>query len=202
MSCETCYKCFEVEIPECPSEMLVKAGLEAITTYYVTIIDKFGESYKQQCVSDSLGKILVQTSGLPLGSLNRHSGNWTIEVRKSFSNCEPELMQFCCNGTATNFQCIVVSFAQSSLGSLPTDIGCTCNDPINPAPPSGGGDDSIEVAFTNQTTVTYTHNLGRYVDVTIYDTNGNQLYGQVIQNSLNQITVTFNQPLSGKILID
>ncbi len=200
MYCENCYKCYEVQIPECPSQILVNAGLEANKIYYVTITDKFGEQYKQQCTSDNNGSILLLISGLPSGSLNRYSGNWKIEVRKVLANCEPELLQFCCDGVVKTFSCIIASFFQSSLGSLPTDIGCLCNDPITPAHPST--DDSIEVPFSEQETITYTHNLGRYVDVTIYDTDGIQIYGQVIQDSLNQITVNFNQSLSGTILID
>lgn len=202
MSCENCDKCYEVAIPECPSEILVKAGVEANKTYYVAIIDKFGEHYNQQCTSDINGSILIQTSGLPAGSLNRHSGNWQIEIRKLLANCEPELLQFCCDGVITNYSCIVASFFQSSLGSLPTDIGCTCNDQVTPTPPSDSSPEPMEFTFTNTMSVVCVHNFGRYVDVTIYDTNGNEIYGQVIQNNLNQVTVNFNQPLSGKILID
>ncbi len=201
MSCETCY---EVQIPECPSSILVKAGLQAETTYYVKIIDKFGEAYKQQVETDVNGSFLLETSGLPDGALNRHSGNWRIEVRKLLANCEPELMQFCCDGTATNYNCIVMSFFQSSLGSLPTDIGCICNDPITPAPPDPEDDESQEFPFTNVNTVTCAHGLGRFVDVTIYNSDGIEIEGQVEQDpdDLNQVVITFNTAQSGTVVID
>lgn len=201
MSCENCY---EVSIPECPASILVKCGLEADRNYYVTIIDKFGERYNQQCQSDSQGSILLSVSALPDGALNRHAGTFTIEVRKVLANCAPELLQFCCDGEIVTYPCIKMSFFQSSLGSLQTDIGCICNDPVEPTPTEPGQDTTQTFEFTDVTTVTCVHNLDRFVDVTVYDSNGNEIEAQVEQdpNNLNQVVITFNTTQSGTVVID
>lgn len=200
----SCHNCYEVEIPECPSSILVKGGLEASRAYYVTITDKFGEKYNQQCQSDSQGSILLSVAALPPGALNRHAGSFTIEARKVLANCEPELFQFCCDGVIVTYSCIKMSFFQSTLGSLQTDIGCICNDPVTPTPTPPGGDTAQEFTFTNVTTVTCVHNLDRFVDVTVYDSLGNEIEAQVEQdpNNLNQVVITFNTAQTGTVVID
>lgn len=196
MSCQTC---FNVEVPECPSSILLKAGLQANTAYYIWITDKFGEVYKQSCTSDANGSVLLSVSGIPTGTLNRHAGNFIIEARLADSNCEPELMQFCCDGVSTNYSCVCASFVQASESSQ-VIIGCICNDPISPAEPSS----TQTFDFTNVDTVTCVHGLGRFVDVTIYDSSGAEIYGEVTQDplNLNQVVISFNSVLSGKVIID
>lgn len=56
------------------------------------------------------------------------------------------------------------------------------------------------LAFTNQLTVTYTHNLGRYVNYLILDSNDFAIGGQA-QETLNAITITFNFAISGTLII-
>lgn len=55
--------------------------------------------------------------------------------------------------------------------------------------------------FTNSDTVTCTHNLGRIVNVSIYDMSGNEIDGTIVLTSLNITTITFTKQLSGKIII-
>lgn len=57
--------------------------------------------------------------------------------------------------------------------------------------------------FVNVDTVTITHNLGRYVDVTIYDSTGAVIEGDVSMdpNNLNEVVITFASNQSGTILI-
>jgi len=57
------------------------------------------------------------------------------------------------------------------------------------------------VAFTNQTILTITHNLGRLVQVQVYDPNGYEIGGQVQQVGLNIVEVQFSQPLSGTVVL-
>jgi len=61
--------------------------------------------------------------------------------------------------------------------------------------------EGIPVPFTSLAIVEYTHNLGRRVDVTIFDSSGREIEGQIENISLNTVRVTFNQPLSGQLLI-
>lgn len=44
------------------------------------------------------------------------------------------------------------------------------------------------------------HNLGRSVDVAIYDTGGNRLEADIVEMSANQIQISFNPPIAGKAI--
>lgn len=55
-------------------------------------------------------------------------------------------------------------------------------------------------AVTNVTTVTVTHNLGVYPEVTILDSAGNQVFANLAFPNVNQVTVTFTRPFTGTIV--
>jgi hypothetical protein len=44
------------------------------------------------------------------------------------------------------------------------------------------------------------HNLGKYPSITVIDTAGSEVVGDVTHNSLNQATITFSAPFSGKAI--
>ncbi len=58
----------------------------------------------------------------------------------------------------------------------------------------------ITVPFTNQTMVTVAHNLGRPVNVVVLNTNDDEVEGS-ISSTLNSVTVSFSEPLSGTLYI-
>lgn len=64
----------------------------------------------------------------------------------------------------------------------------------------GTGDKTFETDFTNQSTVTVIHNLGKYVSVVVIDSAGDICEGYVDQTSKNQLTVSFSAPFSGSIV--
>lgn len=47
-----------------------------------------------------------------------------------------------------------------------------------------------------------THNLGKFASVGIVDTSGDEVEGEVRHNSINQVTITFSAPVSGKAYIN
>lgn len=49
---------------------------------------------------------------------------------------------------------------------------------------------------------TIPHNLGRRPDVTLYDSNNEQMFADVHHDNLNQVTITFSEPVSGFARID
>jgi len=138
MSCSTCY---EVRIPECPDDITILAQLDADTTYFVTITTKFEKKYTQQVLTDSDGSFIIRVADLPEGLFTRHSGDFTVDVRKTLTNCDPETMQFCVDGVMTEFTCVIMSFYKLERSLLPvaygyaapqqleTTIGCECPEP-------------------------------------------------------------------------
>ncbi len=65
----------------------------------------------------------------------------------------------------------------------------------------GGGDDKnyTHTQGTSATTWSVLHNLGKYPSVTIVDSSGNEIVGEVKHNSVNDLTVTFSTAISGKV---
>lgn len=57
----------------------------------------------------------------------------------------------------------------------------------------------FQQAFTNQSSVTVTHNLNKYPAVQIIDSAGDQVEGNVSHDSLNELTVTFSSSFTGTI---
>lgn len=55
--------------------------------------------------------------------------------------------------------------------------------------------------FSGAVLLTVTHNLGRYVDVMVYDESGEQVDARVSYVDSNQVRVEFNTPLTGTLLI-
>jgi hypothetical protein len=67
-----------------------------------------------------------------------------------------------------------------------------------PAGPPGSGDLHFTYTWnTAETSVTITHNLGKYPSVTVVDSAGTWVVGGVTYVSLNVVQLTFSAPFSG-----
>jgi hypothetical protein len=66
-------------------------------------------------------------------------------------------------------------------------------------PPGPSGDLHFEQIFTSLSTVTVTHNLNKKPAVTVIDSAGDEVVGDVDHTSNNQFVVTFSAPFSGTI---
>lgn len=65
----------------------------------------------------------------------------------------------------------------------------------------GGGGSDVRYTFTQSSasaTWTITHNLGLFPAVSIVDNSGNEILANVVYNSNNQITITFDVAQAGK----
>lgn len=63
---------------------------------------------------------------------------------------------------------------------------------------SGGGVGAFHfVQASAASTWVVLHNLGFYPDVQVFDTNGDQVEGDVTHNSVDQLTIVFSAPFSG-----
>lgn len=65
-------------------------------------------------------------------------------------------------------------------------------------------DKDYSQSFTNASTVSVTHNLGKIPSVVILNTStGKRIYGEVVYDILditNKLTVNFNEPLTGQVV--
>lgn len=60
----------------------------------------------------------------------------------------------------------------------------------------------VTYTFTNQNTITVSHNLEKYPSVTIVDTDDYKIYGEIQYLNTNQVKITFSSIISGKIYIN
>ena len=69
-------------------------------------------------------------------------------------------------------------------------------------PLSGGGDKNYTQSFTAQTSVIVTHNLAKKPSVTIFDSAGDEVTGDVEYINNNQLSVTFSSAFTGTIILN
>lgn len=65
---------------------------------------------------------------------------------------------------------------------------------------AGGGDKYFSQSFTNQSSLTVSHNLNKKPAVTIIDSAGDQVFGNVTHLSDNQIQIAFSASFTGTVL--
>ena len=67
---------------------------------------------------------------------------------------------------------------------------------------SGSEDKNLQYPFTSQSTITITHNFGKFPSVTILDEFDEEIMADVDHVSINQCVITFNREVSGKIIFN
>jgi hypothetical protein len=181
---------------------VVKAALPANYGIY-WVIQKVGSSniYQKLTQTNAQGDLLINKSDLPSGFLEKGS-NIKIQLKNGSNYLQPITFVF----GSKNYSC-----ALAKLSNFKKDVGDTSGvnviqftDAVIPQNNSSTSNDSIVVPFVNQTSITYNHNLGRVVDVTIYDLSGNLIIATVTEDTVNHnfITVSFTSSTSGRLLID
>ena len=65
---------------------------------------------------------------------------------------------------------------------------------------SGNPDAYYTQAFTASSTVVVVHNLGKYPAVSVMDSAGDIVTGDIVNDSINQLTITFNAPFTGTVI--
>ena len=63
-----------------------------------------------------------------------------------------------------------------------------------------GTDAHFTQDFTGSSTVTVTHNLGKLPAVTVIDSAGDEVKGDVDHQGINQLVISFSAPFSGKVI--
>lgn len=73
-------------------------------------------------------------------------------------------------------------------------------DQGDPGTPGSGGDKYFLQEFTSQSSQVVTHNLNKYPDISLFDSAGTEYDAEVVYDSLNQCTVSWNGSITGKIV--
>lgn len=64
------------------------------------------------------------------------------------------------------------------------------------------GDVNLVQPFTSQSSVTVTHNLGKKPSVTVLDTTGDEVEGEINHVSTNELTIDFSSSFSGSVILN
>jgi len=101
------------------------------------------------------------------------------------------------NSTRTNFYDLTLTFA-SGNGNL-VDLRSYSISVFT------AGDKnfvSSNISFSSNTATTVTHNLGKFPSVTVVDSAGSHVVGDVQHTSINSLTITFKNNFTGKIYVN
>ena len=93
---------------------------------------------------------------------------------------------------------VVVPPTPSPTSTSSVNVSGTTVGPQGPPGPQGvSGGNYMHTQNTSSNTWVITHNLGYHPSVTALDSAGTQVEGDVVWNSLNQLTVTFSAAFGG-----
>lgn len=197
MSCENA--CYEAVIESC-NNIVVRAGFPANFPLYWIIAKAWSNNKYQRLTTTNIdGDLLIPKADLPAGYLIK-GNDYKIQVKSGNDYLQPVTFLFggsqynCINAelvsfdrdTNDNSEVNVIEFKESVIAGM------------SPASPN-----SIVYPFADETSFTYTHDLGRIVDVTVYNLAGELLYPTVTEDTVNHnyVTITFGSPTTGRLLI-
>lgn len=99
--CESCYL-YTLNL----SDLIISSGIAANTTYYVWIIDKFGNIFRDQYNTDNNGNFILDEKNYPDNMFNKFSGNFRMFISSDIdgNNIIPMTWYF------QNFNCVILNF--------------------------------------------------------------------------------------------
>ena len=125
---ENCSECYQSTLSQFPDEIIIVGNLEADTSYYFKVTDKFNNSYiTEEIATNSNGTaiIQIQTVGYTPQSftedpgeswLNKDAGNFLIEASMTINPWIPVEFSFGSGYDTTNYPCITVNFVNDNSG--------------------------------------------------------------------------------------
>ncbi len=198
MSCEKA--CYEAIIESC-NNIVVRAGFPAsFPLYWVVSKTNSNNLYQRLTTTNIDGDLVIPKADLPSGFLLQNNF-YKILVKNGNDYLQPVTFVF---GTS-QYNCIISQLVK--INRTNDDLSevnvIEFKEPALAGSPASS-DNSICFTFTNQTTFTYNHNLGRPVDVTLYNLAGEIILATVTDDTVNHnfVIVTFTSPTTGRMLID
>jgi hypothetical protein len=193
----SCSACFESIVSDC-GDIVVRAGFPANYGLYWLVKKAGSNNIHQRLTTTNVnGDLVIFKSELPVGFML--TGRlFELQVKQGNDYLQPITFVF----GGKQYTCI-----QASVNSFNSDEGDNSDvnviqfkESVLPGSPSGSGN-SIVHPFVNQTSITYNHNLGRIVDVSIFNLAGENIIATIDNSNLNYVIVTFTSPTTGRLLI-
>lgn len=194
-----CQQCFTDSISKCETALKVYAQLEPGTNYTWVIIDKFGNRYSGNIVTDVDGFFEIPVAELPDGLLTPYSGDFKMQIMDQ--GCKPVKFKI-----AQEYDCIVfdVFGGTQSKENIGCDFDCTGTT----------GASSALLPFSNATNVpidwsNYSNQLGNNPVIQVYVDAGGGVYNLVtvdieqvrVNNVLQEINIDLGGLATGYVLL-
>ncbi len=197
MICEPA--CYESTIETC-NNIIVRAGFPGnFPLYWIISKASSPNLYQRLVTTNAQGDLAILKSDLPAGFLVK-GNDYKIILKNGTDYLQPVTFVF----GGTQYSCIMADLVNINRDTSDnSDVNVIeFKQAIVPGG-SPAADTSIVYPFVNQTSFTYNHNLGRVVDVSIYNLAGEILLATVTDDTVNHnfIIVTFTSPTSGRLLI-
>jgi len=199
MSCDTA--CFEATIESCNNIVVRAAFPPNYPLFWIISKASSSNQYQRVVTTNGQGDLLISKTLLPAGFLLK-GNQYKIILKNGTDYLQPVTFMF----GGKQYSCIIaglVNFDRDNGDNSEVNV-IEFKQAIIPGGSPGDTDiDAIVYPFVNQTSFTYTHNLGRIVDVTIYDLAGQLISATVTDDTVNHnyIIITFTSPTSGRLLI-
>jgi hypothetical protein len=180
---------------------VVRAGFPAnFPLYWVVSKANSNNLYQRLTTTNVDGDLIIPKADLPAGFLLPNNF-YKILVKNGNDYLQPVTFIF----GSDQYNCIVsklVKINRTANDNSAVNV-IEFKEPAIAGTPAGGNN-SIWTTFNNQTSFTYNHNLGRPVDVTLYNLAGELILATVTDDTVNHnfVTVTFTSPTTGRMLID
>lgn len=192
----SCSACFEAIISSC-NDIVVRAGFPANYGMY-WVVKKAGSNkiYQKLVTTNSQGELVIAKADLPAGLLTQ-GRILELQLKNGANYLQPIVFMF----GSKQYTC-VVSTLNEYVRDLSDNSGVNViqfTEAILPGTPPI--DATIVYPFVNQTSITYNHNLGRIVDVSIFNLAGENIIATIDNSNLNYVVVTFTSPTTGRLLI-
>lgn len=195
----TCTSCYEVELAQCPEQIILKANLPAEYDLFWIVKDSLGNKWQRKATTNAQGFLIIETDQLPPGLFMHYRAAFELQLRNGSSYSQPVTFLF----ADEQFTCVFMKFIninwEEGDGSEMNVIDF--KTPFVPGDNEVPAGAPIIVTFTNQTTVSYQHNLGRFVSVHAFELNGNEIDVEVDNTDTNNVTVSMNTHYTGRLLI-
>ena len=83
-----CEKPLYLQFSECENSHLFDITLDPLTKYYYSIVDKFGNKYNGEVVTNQSGYFSLNNDNFPAYFFNKNAGNFILTLKENSASCD------------------------------------------------------------------------------------------------------------------
>jgi hypothetical protein len=154
-----CQTTLYLQFSECEDSHLFDITLDPLTKYYYSIVDKFGNKYNGEVVTDLSGYFSLNNSDFLPYLFNKNAGNFTLTLKENSASCDYLNIVKCGNIYGN----IVFSFISKNEVLVPNFISSYTAGTSTIDFTNNGGDDWDISFLATPTTLQSSANIVQYI---------------------------------------